>query len=61
MTIRLAPEVNEKLGGLALDTRRSKSFLPAEAVGTYVDRELAIIEGNSAQPCGCRGRAGGVT
>ena len=45
MTIRLAPEVKEKLGRLALDTRRSKSFLAAEAVGTYVDRELAIVEG----------------
>ena len=45
MTIRLAPEVKEKLGRLALDTRRSKSFLAAEAVGAYVDRELAIIEG----------------
>ena len=45
MTIRLAPEVKEKLGRLALDTRRSRSFLAAEAVGVYVDRELAIIEG----------------
>ena len=45
MTIRLAPEVKEKLGRLALDTRRSRSFLAAEAVGAYVDRELAIIGG----------------
>jgi predicted transcriptional regulator len=45
MTIRLAPEVKDKLGRLALGTKRSKSFLAAEAVGTYVDRELAIIEG----------------
>lgn len=45
MTIRVSPEVKEKLGRLALDTRRSKSFLAGEAVGAYVDRELAIIEG----------------
>lgn len=45
MTIRLPEEVKEKLGRLAQDTRRSRSFLAAEAVAAYVDRELAIIEG----------------
>jgi len=45
MTIRLDPQIKAKLGRLADGTRRSRSFLAAEAVETYVDRELAIIEG----------------
>ena len=45
MTIRLDPQLKEKLGRLADGTRRSRSFLAAEAVEAYVDRELAIIEG----------------
>jgi len=45
MTIRVSTDVKEKLGRLAHDTRRSKSFLAAEAVAAYVERELEIIEG----------------
>ncbi|MGH9898132.1 MAG: CopG family ribbon-helix-helix protein [Pyrinomonadaceae bacterium] len=45
MTIRVSPDLKEKLGRLARDTRRSKSYLAAEAVSVYVDRELEIIEG----------------
>ncbi len=45
MTIRLDQQLKEKLGKLAEGTRRSRSFLAAEAVESYVDRELAIIEG----------------
>lgn len=45
MTIRIDDSVKEKLERLAHDTRRSKSFLAAEAVSAYVDRELEIIEG----------------
>jgi predicted transcriptional regulator len=45
MTIRLDPEVREKLGRIARDTRRSRSFLAAEAVAAFVDREMEIIEG----------------
>jgi predicted transcriptional regulator len=45
MTIRLSHDVKERLGRLAHGTRRSKSFLAAEAVADYVDRELGIIEG----------------
>jgi predicted transcriptional regulator len=45
MTIRLDPQLKAKLGKLAEGTRRSRSFLAAEAVESYVDRELAIIEG----------------
>jgi predicted transcriptional regulator len=45
MTIRLSTAVKEKLGRLAHDTRRSRSYLAAEAVSAYVERELEIIEG----------------
>ena len=45
MTIRLDPQVKDKLGRLAQGTKRSKSFLAGEAVGAYVDRELAILDG----------------
>jgi len=45
MTIRLDPALKAKLGKLAQETRRSRSFLAAEAVEAYVDRELAILEG----------------
>lgn len=45
MTIRVSTETKRKLERLAADTRRSKSFLAAEAVSAYVERELAIIEG----------------
>jgi len=45
MTIRLPTEVRDKLGRLAQGTRRSRSFLAAEAVAAYVERELAIVEG----------------
>jgi predicted transcriptional regulator len=42
MTIRLSAELKDKLGRLARDTRRSRSFLAAEAVSDFVERELAI-------------------
>jgi predicted transcriptional regulator len=45
MTIRISSEIKEKLGRLASDTRRTRSFLAAEAVAAYVDRELEIVEG----------------
>jgi predicted transcriptional regulator len=45
MTIRVSADLKEKLGRLAEDTRRSRSFLAAEAVAAYVDRELDIIGG----------------
>ena len=45
MTIRLEPGLKAKLDNLASVTRRSKSFLAAEAVANYVERETAIIEG----------------
>ena len=45
MTIRVPAEVSDKLARLGEATRRSRSWLAAEAVSDYVDRELAIIEG----------------
>jgi predicted transcriptional regulator len=45
VTIRVSPDVKEKLDRIAAGTRRSKSFLAGEAVAAYVDRELEIIEG----------------
>ena len=45
MSIRLDSETKAQLGLLADVTRRSKSFLAAEAISAYVARERAIIEG----------------
>lgn len=45
MTIRLGTDVKEKLDRIASETNRSRSYLAAEAVANYVDRELEIIEG----------------
>lgn len=45
MTIRVPTDVGDKLTRLAKGTRRSRSFLAAEAVAAYVERELSIIDG----------------
>jgi predicted transcriptional regulator len=45
LSIRLSDETKAQLGLLATATRRSKSFLAAEAVAAYVAREQAIIGG----------------
>lgn len=45
MTIRLSSEMKNKLGRLADGTKRSKSYLAAEAIAAYVERELDIIDG----------------
>ncbi len=37
ITIRLKPEVSEKLEALARDTKRSKAYLAGEAIAAYVD------------------------
>lgn len=44
MTMRLPLEVHERLSRIAASTRRSRSYLAAEAVAAYVERELSIIE-----------------
>lgn len=48
MTIRVSEDLKERLDRLAADTRRSRSFLAAEAVEAYVARELAIVDGINA-------------
>ena len=40
MTIRVTPDLKVKLGRLAHTTRRTRSWLAAEAVEAYVDNEL---------------------
>jgi predicted transcriptional regulator len=45
LSIRLSAETKAQLGLLATATRRSKSFLAAEAVAAYVARERQIIAG----------------
>ena len=37
MTVRLKPEVSEKLESLARDMKRSKAYLASEAIEAYVD------------------------
>ncbi len=37
VTVRLTNEIREKLDRLARSTRRSRSFLAAEAIAEYVD------------------------
>lgn len=41
-------EVMQRLDRLASAPRRSRSFLVAEAVAHYIDRETAIVEGIAA-------------
>ncbi len=45
LTVRLSEETKQKLGLLAEQTKRTKSFLAGEAIADYVERELAIIAG----------------
>ncbi|HEX2135010.1 MAG TPA: CopG family ribbon-helix-helix protein [Microvirga sp.] len=44
LTVRLSPEVKERLGRLAERTKRTKSFLAGEAIADFVERELEIVE-----------------
>jgi RHH-type rel operon transcriptional repressor/antitoxin RelB len=44
MTIRLEPDVKERLDRLAAATDRSKSFLAAEAVRAYVENNEWQVE-----------------
>ena len=37
MTVRLKPEVSEKLDALARDMKRTKAYLASEAIEAYVD------------------------
>ena len=38
MTVRLTPEVHERLAALARDSKRTKSHLASEAIASFVDR-----------------------
>jgi RHH-type rel operon transcriptional repressor/antitoxin RelB len=44
MTIRVASEVSTKLGALARDLKRSKSYLAAEAIASYVERNAWQVQ-----------------
>lgn len=56
VTVRIPVEVNRKLERLAKATSRSKSWLAAEAIGTYVTSEsdflVAVEEGRKAAESG---------
>jgi predicted transcriptional regulator len=43
LTVRLPAQTKEQLAELANLTRRTSSFLAAEAIAGYVARELAIV------------------
>ena len=45
LTVRLSPELKDRLGDLAARTRRTKSFLAGEAIAAYMGRELEIVSG----------------
>ena len=45
LTVRLASSTKNKLGQLAAQTNRTKSYLAAEAIDAYVERELEIVSG----------------
>jgi len=45
MTVRLPTEAKDKLERLAGHTNRSLSFLAAQAIADYADRELSVVEG----------------
>jgi predicted transcriptional regulator len=38
MTVRVPPEVSERLEALARDTKRSKAYLAGEAIADFVER-----------------------
>jgi RHH-type rel operon transcriptional repressor/antitoxin RelB len=44
VTVRLSPELKVKLDALAASTKRSKSWLAAEAIAQYVEQEAWQIE-----------------
>jgi predicted transcriptional regulator len=44
LTVRLPETTKDQLAQLAEKTRRTSSFLAAEAIAAYVARELSIID-----------------
>jgi RHH-type transcriptional regulator, rel operon repressor / antitoxin RelB len=57
LTVRLSSELNDKLERLAASTRRSKSYLAAEAITQYVDANAWQIE--AIRKAICKADAGG--
>jgi predicted transcriptional regulator len=45
LTIRLPSVTKDRLGQLAAQTNRTKSYLAGEAIAAYVAREMDIITG----------------
>ena len=45
LTVRLTPDLKEKLGVLAERSRRTRSFLANAAIESFVGREMEIIAG----------------
>lgn len=45
ITVRIPVELKEKLDRLSDVTKRSRSYLAAEALAGYAESELAIVEG----------------
>jgi predicted transcriptional regulator len=45
LTVRLTPKAKQRLGLLARQTKRTRSFLAGEAIVSYVKRELDIDDG----------------
>jgi predicted transcriptional regulator len=45
LSIRISDDTQSKLARLADHTRRSRSWLAAEAIAAFVDRELLVLDG----------------
>jgi predicted transcriptional regulator len=45
LTVRLSPQTKKQLARLAAHTRRTRSYLAGEAITSFVERELATVEG----------------
>ena len=45
LTVRLPTKVKERLGRLSRRTKQTRSFLAGEAIASYVEHELGVIDG----------------
>lgn len=45
LTVRLPKKVKDRLALLARHTRRTRSYLAGEAIASFVNREIEIVEG----------------
>lgn len=45
LSIRISDDTQSKLARLSGHTRRSRSWLAAEAIAAFVDRELQVLDG----------------